>query len=257
MKVLMAGATDRGVAREHNEDSVITLPDSGLAVLADGMGGHQAGEVASRLATDVVVRELADYFANPDDVDTEPLEGRSRYIRRLIQAIQTSNAEIIAAASERSEYRGMGATIVAALFFDNRFSVAHLGDSRMYGFRNGYFEQLTEDHSLVQEFVRQGLLTTHEARYALNKNLITQALGIEQCVDPTITEGMLQPGDLYLLCSDGLTDVVTDDDIRDVLRRTGTNLDDAVRELIDMANSAGGPDNISVILVRVLELSEL
>lgn len=254
MKIEMAAASDTGRVREHNEDSIFIVPEAGLAVLADGMGGHQAGEVASHIATDIITGHLTDFIDDQTDADGRTSDNPPSYVDNLIEAIQAANTSIIETAAQRPECSGMGATIVAACFHDGRLSAAHLGDSRMYRLRGGRLEQLTEDHSLVQEFVSQGMLKPEEARLSMHKNLITRALGIGETVDPVITEGPLEENDIYLLCSDGLTDVVLDERIEATLNEPGIKLDEAVAHLIDMANTEGGPDNISVVLVRILSL---
>lgn len=251
MKIEIAGLTDTGQLREHNEDSIATEASIGLAVLADGMGGHQAGEVASQIAVEAVTEKLNRYLqareANPIEDDTN-----DHYVEKLVEAVEDANAQILRIAEERPECRGMGATIVAAFFKNDQFSVAHLGDSRMYRLRGDTLEQITEDHSLVQELVRQGMLTPEEAQGSLNKNLITRALGIEDNVTPDVSQGKTEEGDLYLLCSDGLTDVVDDEQIRQTLHDANGKLQECASTLVNMANEAGGPDNISVVLVRTL-----
>jgi serine/threonine protein phosphatase PrpC len=247
MKLEMAADTDPGLLREHNEDALTIDPEAGLAILSDGMGGHQAGEVASRIAIDRIIEEMNGGADAPNDDSETPAQ-------RLVAAVKAANTEIVKTAAMRPEYYGMGATVVAMSFHDNRYSSVHLGDSRLYQLRNGKLTQLTEDHSLVQEFVRQGVLSPDEARASVNKNLITRALGIGEEADTEINEGGLEVGDIYLLCSDGLSDVVAEDEIAATLKQDDLELESAVRELIHMANAGGGPDNISVILVRVLEL---
>ncbi|NOZ10982.1 MAG: Stp1/IreP family PP2C-type Ser/Thr phosphatase [Gammaproteobacteria bacterium] len=251
MKIEIAGITDTGQLREHNEDSIATEPSMGLAVLADGMGGHQAGEVASQIAVEAVTEKL-DHYLQAQVTGPEEDETNDGYIENLVQAVEDANTQILRIAEERPECRGMGATIVAAFFRNNQFSVAHLGDSRMYRLRGDSLEQITEDHSLVQELVRQGMLTPEEAQGSLNKNLITRALGIEDEVSPDINQGKTEEGDLYLLCSDGLTDVVNDEQIHQALHNANGELKESASNLVDMANEAGGPDNISVILVRTV-----
>jgi serine/threonine protein phosphatase PrpC len=245
MRVHMIAATDTGRLRERNEDAVATLPELGVAVLADGMGGHQAGDVASHIATDTMCGVLSDGLAHREM--TTASDGGEL----LFEAVEQANAQILAAAAERPDYQGMGATLVAACFDERRFIAIHLGDSRLYRLRDKNLEQLTHDHSLVQELVRQGMMTHEEARASLHKNLITRALGIGEAIDPELTEGELAEGDMYLICSDGLTDVVSDADIEAVLIEGADDLSATTERLIAMANEAGGPDNISVVVVRV------
>jgi len=243
VKIEMGGRTDTGRLREHNEDNLLVCADLGLAAVADGMGGHQAGEVASQIAVEVLTESLV---KNSQGTATSDVGDQ------LAQVIAEANRRILDVAAERPECFGMGATIVAAQFHGDAFNVAHLGDSRLYRLRGQDIEQLTEDHSLVQEFVRQGLLSEEEARASLNKNLITRALGISNDVQPDVSGGSMHTGDVYLLCSDGLTDVITDARIAETL-----SLDESVdaisTRLVEMANAAGGPDNITVVVVRVTE----
>ncbi len=163
-----------------------------------------------------------------------------------------TNAAIYQAAISEPQYSGMGTTLVAALFHDNRVTVAHIGDSRLYRLRGESFCTLTRDHSLLQEQIDSGLISAEEARYSLNRNLVTRALGVDPVVETEINEHAALPGDIYLLCSDGLNDMVPDEEIRQVLQALTVNLELAAKQLIRMANDNGGRDNVSVILVKVL-----
>lgn len=245
----MAGLTDPGRVRSENEDRIATHPELGLAVLADGMGGHQAGEVASGMAVDIVTRhfESREWQPAPEFQPTQTADEPET----VMEAIRKANTAIYEAAQARPDYRGMGSTIVVATFYDNRMCVGHVGDSRLYRFRSDTLEQITRDHSVVQELVTRGIFTADEARQSLAKNLVTRALGVDAGIEPDVTETTVQNGDIYLLCSDGLNDVLTDIQIGDSLRRHNNDLDQAVRDLVDGANTHGGPDNISVILVRI------
>jgi protein phosphatase len=245
VKIEMGGCTDTGRLREHNEDNLLISAELGLAAVADGMGGHQAGEVASQIAVEVLSVSLVE--------DSQAATGEVG--DQLAQVIYDANQRILEVAAERPECFGMGATIVAAQFHGDEFNVAHLGDSRLYRLREGCIEQLTEDHSLVQEFVRQGVLSEEEARASLNKNLITRALGISNHVQPDVSGGKMHAGDIYLLCSDGLTDVVTDARIAETLS-LDESVDAIAARLVEMANAAGGPDNITVVVVRATEEAE-
>ncbi|HKJ84131.1 MAG TPA: Stp1/IreP family PP2C-type Ser/Thr phosphatase [Mariprofundaceae bacterium] len=236
----MYGLSDTGIRRRHNEDCVKTIPARGIAVLADGMGGHQAGEVASAMAAEQIIRHLQQATPSPEAPAAELLR----------QAVMASNSEVFRTAGQRPECAGMATTIVAALFHEDKLCIAHIGDSRMYRLRDGILTHMTEDHSLVQEQLRLGLLTADDAHRASNRNLVTRALGIEAEVKPDLIETGSRPDDLYLLCSDGLTGVVPDEAIRLILIEYGESLQRTATELVAMANDAGGPDNISVILVR-------
>jgi serine/threonine protein phosphatase PrpC len=243
------GITDPGRMRTQNEDSIATDSRIGVAVLADGMGGHQAGEVASRMAVDVVTHHLSDvlsqHLASSGTANGTPIE-----IHAVEEAIRFANSAIFEMAHARPECAGMGSTIVVVVFYAKRLCVGHVGDSRLYRLRNNDFEQLTKDHSVIQELVTRGLLTHDEARQSIGKNLVTRALGVEATVAADIAEKTLQERDVYLLCSDGLNDVVSDAEIHQVVAQHIDDLNAAARRLVAMANERGGPDNISVILAR-------
>ena len=243
--------TDTGRVREHNEDAVFANPHLGLIVLADGMGGYNAGEVASSMAATRVAAELETSLAArgphvPDGAAGEAFAGHC-----LRDAIADANAAIFQAAQDDARYAGMGTTLVATLFFDDRLVVAHVGDSRLYRFRDGTLAQLTHDHSLLQEQIDSGLLSVEEARHSLNRNLVTRALGVDPLVEVELAEHPVQPGDLYLLCSDGLNDMVPDEEIALALQALSGNLELAAQQLVEMANDNGGRDNVSLILIRV------
>ena len=240
-----AGITDVGRKRKGNEDSLFLDDGLGLYIVADGMGGHQAGEVASRLAVDVITRHIIETLA---DAETSG-DGKAE-MKSVGDAIQLANHAIYEHAREQPEYAGMGSTVVVVVFFANKLCVGHVGDSRLYRFRDSLLEQVTQDHSVVQELVSRGLVTAEEARQSVNKNLVTRALGVDPTVTPDISEHVIQDDDIYLLCSDGLNDVLADGDIEMMLIEHRRQLEDAVQHMIDTANERGGPDNISVILIR-------
>lgn len=237
----MSGMSDPGRVRGDNEDCFVTRPDLGLAVLADGMGGHQAGEIASRMAVDVITAQFVGVGAPSMTPDG----------RVVGQAVQRANTAIHQAAQTHPAYQGMGSTVVVALFSGDRLHIGHVGDSRVYRLRDRALAQLTKDHSVVQELVNRGLFTPEEARQSMAKNLVTRALGTEPMIEAEITDTTVQPGDIYLLCSDGLTDVVSDDQITKILCAAGHDMEAASRHLVDQANDHGGPDNISVVLIQV------
>ncbi len=243
--------TDPGMVRSHNEDSVACEPGCGLAVLADGMGGYNAGEVASGIAVSVVATEVSHRLLNASPVDVTVKGGEELGVVLLRENIQKANASIFHAAQSQPQYAGMGTTIVAALFYDNRVAVGHVGDSRMYRLRDEVLETITHDHSLLQEQLDSGMISLEDARLSKNKNLVTRAVGIDAHVDAEIHVHDVQVGDIYLLCSDGLNDMVEDDDIQATLLGLQSNLPLASSQLIQMANDNGGRDNISVILVKV------
>ena len=237
----MIGKTDPGMVRDNNEDSIMLRPDLGLAVLADGMGGHQAGEVASAMAIDLVKQ----FFENASQ-----RSGVLNYNDIVSDSIMLANSAIFELSKNKADCAGMGSTVVVTYFDGEKVYVGHVGDSRLYRYRDGELHQVTEDHSLVQELVSRGLLSKEEAIESTNKNLVTRALGIEESVQIDVAEEEWQPGDIYLLCSDGLNDVLRDDVISDILESNKDNLETALDSLIETVNSNGGPDNVSVILIQ-------
>ena len=244
----VATATHSGMVRSHNEDSIATDAAAGLAVLADGMGGYNAGEVASGIAVAMISAELKKALAaRHGEVDTAMAE------RLVGEEAVRANSAIFQAAQNQSQYAGMGTTLVIALWHDDTLVVGHVGDSRLYRFRGGRLEQVTRDHSLLQEQIDSGLITKEQARHSQNKNLVTRAVGIDPDVDVEIHNYPVQSGDIYLLCSDGLNDMVTDEDMELTLASLQANLPLAAEQLVQQANDNGGRDNVSVILVRVLK----
>ena len=248
----IASCTDPGMVRSHNEDSIATDAANGLVVLADGMGGYNAGEVASGMATSVIVSEMRQVLESTQPNQIDPRTNQTIAARLVREQVLRANSSIYQAAQNQPQYAGMGTTLVVALFYDNRVLVAHLGDSRLYLLREGALRQLTRDHSLLQEQIDSGLLTAEQAKNAQHKNLVTKALGIDPSVEPEIHEYQTRPGDLYLVCSDGLCDMVEDNEISMALQALGGNLKLAAQQLVQMANDNGGRDNVSVILVRIL-----
>ena len=247
----VANRSHPGMVRAHNEDAVF-VDRAGLAILADGMGGYNAGEVASGIAVSVIKEGLLPELASGRDLSKVDVHtGLTHAALLLQQQIAAANKGIYEAAQNRPECAGMGTTVVAAVFHGNRVSIAHIGDSRCYRLRGGRFEQLTRDHSLLQEQIDSGQITADQARFSLNKNLVTRALGIEAIVPADISEYRVEPDDIYLLCSDGLTDMVETEVVHGVVDGQRTTLEVAASQLIELANQNGGRDNISVILARV------
>jgi len=247
----MACQTHPGMARSHNEDSVACEVASGLVVLADGMGGYNAGEVASGITVSVLTTEISQGLLQDSPTRCDQNSGDEYGVLLLRDNIQRANASIYTAAQSQPQYAGMGTTIVSGLFYDNRVVVAHVGDSRMYRLRGETMEVITQDHSLLREQIESGMLSAEEARFSKNKNLVTRAVGIEERVESEISIHDVQIGDVYLFCSDGLNDMVEDEDIQSAVYAMQGNLPLAVEQLIQMANDNGGRDNISVILVKV------
>lgn len=243
-------ATDRGRVRKKNEDRVAVAAEIGAFVLADGMGGHRGGEIASAIAVETLLEHLKTALpklaAGAIDHDVG-YTGESLAAR---EAVILANRSIFDAAQQKPQYEGMGTTLVVALFYLDRLSIAHVGDSRLYRYRQGRLEQLTSDHTMRQELVDRGLYTEQEARSMVHRNLVTRALGVDVSVAVDIREELVLPDDLYILCSDGLYDMLDEETIARTVETYSDELDVGARKLVDLANSNGGKDNISLILVR-------
>jgi len=252
-KLSCVGVSDAGRVREHNEDTIGTDADIGLVVLADGMGGYKAGEVASGIAVRTVMSLLKDAVEREDLTLRDHASGLSRPGILLRDAIHRANKVIYQTARTQANCDGMGTTVVAGLFFDDKLTIAHVGDSRLYRLRGTEFSQVTQDHSLMQELVSRGFYTPEEAQRAASKNYVTRALGVEPTVEVDITEIPVEKDDVFLLCSDGLSDMVDDDDIKLTISTFGANLQTLARQLVLLGNDNGGRDNISIVLVRTLE----
>lgn len=243
-----AALTDTGMVRAHNEDSIACLPEYGLAVLADGMGGHRGGDIASGIATAIVRDAMTQQLGR---ISPSLKIIKAKKMRSIVgQAVQQANSAIFTTAMENAEYAGMGTTLVVALFRHDYVVLANIGDSRAYLIRDQSMVQLTRDHSYLQEQIDAGFLSQEEARVSENRNLVTRALGIEAMANADINEHATLPGDLFMLCSDGLTDMLTDARILAEIGQSGT-LVEACERLVRQANLHGGADNISVMLVRV------
>ena len=243
--------TDPGKVRGHNEDCVESRPEFGIVVLADGMGGYNAGEVASGMATSSISSGLAESWTREvlKSLDRDAAMALSQTI--VQEQAAKANAAIYAAAQKDPHCAGMGTTLVTCLFYDNFLTVAHVGDSRLYRMRNDVLEQLTRDHSLLQEQIDSGLISKEDARSSHNKNLVTRAVGIDPEVEAEVHSYDVLEGDLFLLCSDGLNDMIEDEEIQMTLIALRSNLELTVQQLVQAANDAGGRDNVSVMLVRV------
>lgn len=237
LQLEMSMATDIGQVRSRNEDEIRILPERGIAILADGMGGHQAGDVAARTAVETVAEELRQLEIVSDD--------------SLIQSIKTANKAIRTMASKEPACRGMGSTIVVTSFYEDKVSYAHVGDSRLYAYWDNKLQQLTEDHTLAQQYVNDGLLSVEDSKNWTGRNLLIKALGIEEDAKPNLGYRELHPGQTYLLCSDGLTDPLSDEQIKEVLAEDSLSTDKIAEELVHLANQGGGPDNVSVAVVVI------
>ena len=248
----MASSTDPGMVRSHNEDSLAVEPDIGLAVLADGMGGYNAGEVASGIAVAFMCEEVRKALVDTDPSSTEasPMLRAERVLR---EQSTLANTSIFQSSQTQPQYAGMGTTLVSVLFADNQVSVAHIGDSRLYRLRGDSFEQITRDHSLLQEQIDSGMISKEDARHSMNKNLVTRALGVDPEVETEVHSYEVLPGDIYLLCSDGLSDMIPEPEIHSTLDTLKANLQLAADQLVQTANDYGGRDNVSVVLVQVNE----
>jgi len=252
-KFRFRGATDSGKVRAHNEDTFGTDPNIGLMVLADGMGGYNSGEVASGIAVRTIMNMVKESVERENLLLADERSGLSRPAILLRNAIQRANQLIVHTARTQEACEGMGTTVVAGLFYDNKLTIAHAGDSRLYRVRGGHLERITQDHSLLQELVSRGFYTPQEARRATSKNYVTRALGVDAALDIEVNEIPVLKDDMYLLCSDGLPDMVEDEDIQLTVNTFGANLDSLGRQLVMLSNDNGGRDNISVVLVRVLD----
>ncbi|MBL0421219.1 Stp1/IreP family PP2C-type Ser/Thr phosphatase [Ramlibacter sp. AW1] len=242
MQYQFCSRSDTGLARPNNEDAVAVDEQACLAVLADGMGGYNAGEVASGMATTFIRAELGRWLAEAGE------QANLREVRRALEiCVENANRAVFEAANASSAYAGMGTTLVVAVFQGDRLVLGHIGDSRCYRLRAGQLAQLTRDHSLLQEQLDAGLITPDEAAISSQRNLVTRALGVEDTVMLEIGEQRVEPGDCYLLCSDGLNDMLDDSAIGAILALRAP-LEERADRLIDAANANGGRDNVSVVL---------
>ena len=239
--------TDPGLARDNNEDALAVDFLTGLCILADGMGGYNAGEIASGMACAFIKSEMSRWLSQAGKY------ANAKEVRRALEiCVQNANHSIFNAANSNPQYTGMGTTLVVGVFQADRLMLGHIGDSRCYRLRNGNFQQITKDHSLLQEQIDAGLITPEQALTSANKNLVTRALGVEDSVLLEVTEHRVEAGDVYLMCSDGLSDMVRDQPIADIMLGDAT-LDQKATRLIAVANAGGGRDNISVVLTYAKE----
>jgi protein phosphatase len=245
--------TDTGRVREHNEDAIGFDVDLGLFVLADGMGGYNAGEVASSIAVKTTVDIVQGTLPRDRRGDPDPHTGQMLQSIVLRDAVRRANKIIHQTARTQQDCAGMGTTIVCCLFHDNRVSIAHVGDSRLYRVRQNGFEQITHDHSLLQELVDRGVVERKEAERKLKRNYVTRALGVDANIEVAVSEVDAVPGDIFVLCSDGLSDMVEDDDIHLTISTFHTDLGMVGRQLIQLTNDNGGRENVSVLVIRVLK----
>lgn len=252
LTVQVAGKTDLGCIRTNNEDNFGYDTRTGVFVVCDGMGGQAAGEVASKMAVDTVLNFFRSANNGHYPVIGQAFDNVSARANALASAIQLANQTIHEAALRNSAQAGMGSTIVTLLIKDNFFSIAHVGDSRIYLLRGGQIQQLTNDHSLVMEQVRRGLITREEAEHSEMQNIIIRALGSEESVEPDVDDLIAMPGDIMLLASDGLTKYVKDPDLLQIIQKA-PSLEAGCDWLIQAAKDHGGDDNITCLLLRVVE----
>ena len=256
MQILHASKSDVGMKRDNNEDNLLVFPEQNVFAVFDGMGGHAAGEVASAIAASEV-KEFFDFTGKDEDA-TWPFKGereRSYDENRAVTAIKLANARIIEQSEQDGKRKNMGTTAVMVHFVERtgagpRALVAHVGDSRVYLFRNRQLQRITIDHSLVEEYLRMGKITEEEAKNFPQKNIILRALGQQQQIEVEIHVWEPQAGDIFLLCSDGLSGMITDEAMQGIMQKQGADLDAAAKKLIDTANANGGADNVTVILAQ-------
>lgn len=250
MNYTFCAQTDPGQLRENNEDSVAFDDATNVAVLADGMGGYNAGEIASGMATAFIKSELARWLSEAGE------HANAGQIRRAIEiCVDNANRSIFNASTANPQYSGMGTTLVVGVFQDARLMLGHIGDSRCYRLRGTELLQITKDHSLLQEQMDAGLLTPEQAALSPNKNLVTRAMGVESDVMLDLNEHHVEAGDIYLMCSDGLSDMMGDAVIAHILQN-GASLEKMAADLVSAANANGGRDNITVLLIRAASAPE-
>lgn len=258
MQILYAGGTDVGKVRDHNEDSYAVLAEQNLVMVCDGMGGHAAGEVASHLAVETITTIIKEHDLGLFTSDNLPYpEELTPEGKLLVGAIAVANRRIIDRAKQSSSHTGMGTTVVACHFKDGVASICHVGDSRAYLIRNGSIKRVTIDHSWVSEVMEKHNLTEEESENLVNRNVITRALGTRTVVRTDISQIRFAKDDMFLLCSDGLCGLVSDTDILKAATSCGEDLNRLVQELIAKANEAGGSDNITLVVAKVVDQEEI
>ena len=251
VRIEVAGETDRGRKRNHNEDNFALLTEFGLYLVADGMGGHASGEVASRMSIEAMEEFLTATADDPDKTWPYKMDRSKGYEEnRLITGVKLANLRIYETSQRDGKKRGMGTTFVALYAADDGVYIAHVGDSRCYRFRNNKLEALTEDHSLLNDYIKMKRLTQKEIDDFPHKNVIVRALGMKDTVKVDTRHEVPEVGDLFLLCSDGLAGPASDNEIEEILQNSSGDIQATTKALIDKANSNGGPDNITAVLVH-------
>ena len=250
LRIEVAGETNVGMKRNHNEDNFSIIEDSGLYIVADGMGGHASGEVASKMAVDSLREFFAATASDPERTWPYKMDRSKGYEEnRLVTGIKLANLRIYESAQRDARQRGMGTTIVSMFAVEDGVYVAHVGDSRGYRVRDGAIEQVTEDHSLLNDYIKMKRLTAEEIANFPHKNVIVRALGMKDTVKVDTVFEQPRVNDVYLLCSDGLSGPVTDEEMLEITTKS-PDLKSAATKLIERANANGGPDNITVVLAR-------
>jgi len=254
LRLQYAGKTDVGNKRDHNEDDLCLVPEENLYMVADGMGGHASGEVASRMAVETVEEFFQETSEDEEMTWPYKMDKDLNYEEnRLTAGIKLANLRIYETASQNSAQRGMGTTIVAVLFSEEDAYFGHVGDSRIYRLRDDTLEQVTDDHSLLNDYIKMKDLSEEEIENFPHKNVIVRALGMKETVQVDVAKKVPQHGDIYLLCSDGLNAMTSDDEIERIMIEHRDDLETGCNELIDSANENGGKDNVTVALVKVLK----
>ena len=253
-KLAYAGLSDVGMKRTHNEDNLKLLPDHNLFIVADGMGGHASGEVASQIAVETIEGFFKDSGAD-EDITWPYKEDKARTFLEnlLINSVRYANLRVFEKASEDAKYKGMGTTFVGVMFQENRYYVAHVGDSRCYRVREKKIEQLTEDHSLLNDYKKMARLTPEEEKNFPHKNIIVRALGMKDSVLVDVSSDALRIGDLFILCSDGLSGEVDDPEILSIVNDNYEDVEAMCRSLIQAACANGGKDNVTTIIIKVVD----
>lgn len=252
MRIEYAGLTHVGMKRNHNEDSFLLVPEANLFIVADGMGGHSSGEIASKIA----VEEIAEFFrmTDRDEEATWPFKMNRKmgyHENRMSVAVRLANTRIVESAVAEPKYKGMGTTVVAVAFKGNVAYIGHVGDSRVYRLRNDKLEQITEDHSLLNDYIKAKKLTPEEIEAFPHKNVIVRALGMKESVEVDVIKEEPRDGDIYVMCSDGLSGMVTDEQIHEIVSSSLDDLNVAAERLIEAANAGGGTDNVTVVVNRL------
>jgi protein phosphatase len=250
--VQVAGETNVGMKRTHNEDTFSIMEKENMFIVCDGMGGHASGEVASQMAVETLRNFYNDTREDPELTWPYKMDRSRRYEEnRLITGIKLANLRIYEAAQKEAKYKGMGTTITALYFVEDGVYIAHVGDSRIYRLRNTRFDQISEDHSLLNDYIKMKKLSPEEIAAFPHKNVIVRALGMKESVKVDIQFDIVQSNDIFLLCSDGLNGEISDEQMQTILMKNGANLQQSCHELIEAANQNGGHDNITVLLARI------